>query len=128
MQSKGGLSVIMKIQKAFSRKTKSLVDVVFFGEAHKRFILNYIDENLSAVLTKVVGSLLQNFVDLSVSRSIVYNCMTTQYQTSSIPTFGMKQRRKKFSKGMIRSISDNKLTWTLQQIAFSLMNQPFVLI
>ncbi|KAG1536673.1 hypothetical protein G6F46_012876 [Rhizopus delemar] len=51
-------------------------------EEHKRFLLNYIDENPSAVLTEVVESLTQNFVDLNVSRSTVYNFMTTQCNLS----------------------------------------------
>ncbi|KAG1140346.1 hypothetical protein G6F37_009256 [Rhizopus arrhizus] len=52
-------------------------------EEHKRFLLNYIDENPSAVLTEVVESLTQNFVDLNVSRSTVYNFMTTQCAISA---------------------------------------------
>lgn len=51
-------------------------------EEHKRFLLNYIDENPSAVLTEVVESLTQNFVDLNVSRSAVYNFMTAQCNLS----------------------------------------------
>jgi transposase len=52
------------------------------GEEHKQFILNYIDENPSAVLTEVVESLLQYFVNLNVSRTTVYNFMTTQCNLS----------------------------------------------
>jgi transposase len=52
------------------------------GEEHQQFLLNYIDENPSAVLTEVVESLLQNFVDFNVSRSTVYNFMTTQCNLS----------------------------------------------
>jgi transposase len=52
------------------------------GEEHKQFILRCIDENPSAVLTEVVGGLMQNFVDLNVSRSTVYNFMTTQCNLS----------------------------------------------
>ncbi|KAG1442606.1 hypothetical protein G6F56_010995 [Rhizopus delemar] len=52
------------------------------GEEHKQFLLNYIDENPSAVVTEVVESLLQNSVNLKVSRSTVYNFMTTQCNLS----------------------------------------------
>ena len=51
-------------------------------EEHKQFLLNYIDENPSAVLSKVVESLMQNFIDLNVSRSTVYNVMTTHCNLS----------------------------------------------
>ncbi|RCH89437.1 hypothetical protein CU097_009794 [Rhizopus azygosporus] len=47
-------------------------------EEHRQFLLNYIDENPSAVVTDVAKSLAQNFADLNVSRSIVYNFMTIQ--------------------------------------------------
>ncbi|CEG80911.1 hypothetical protein RMATCC62417_15174 [Rhizopus microsporus] len=47
-------------------------------EEHKQFLLNYIDENPSAVVTEVAESLTQNFVDLNFSRSTVYNFMTTK--------------------------------------------------
>ncbi|OAD72228.1 Homeodomain-like DNA binding domain-containing transcription factor [Phycomyces blakesleeanus NRRL 1555(-)] len=52
------------------------------GEEHKKFLLNYIDDNPSGVVTEVVENLKQNFVDLSVSRSTVYNFMTTQRNLS----------------------------------------------
>ncbi|KAG1454782.1 hypothetical protein G6F46_008467 [Rhizopus delemar] len=39
------------------------------GEEHKQFILNYIDENPSAVVTEVVESLLQNFCNLSIKQA-----------------------------------------------------------
>ncbi|KAG0942018.1 hypothetical protein G6F32_008199 [Rhizopus arrhizus] len=52
------------------------------GEEHKQLILNYIDENPSAVLTEVVESLLQCFVNLNVSRTTVYNFMTMQCNLS----------------------------------------------
>ncbi|KAG0776658.1 hypothetical protein G6F22_012420 [Rhizopus arrhizus] len=52
------------------------------GEEHKKFLLNYIDDNPSAVVTEVVENLKQNFVDLNVSRSTVYNFMTTQCNLS----------------------------------------------
>ncbi|ORE23292.1 hypothetical protein BCV71DRAFT_287593 [Rhizopus microsporus] len=46
------------------------------GEEHKQFLLIYIDENSSAVVTEVAESLMQNFADLNVSRSPIYNSMT----------------------------------------------------
>ncbi|ORE04531.1 hypothetical protein BCV72DRAFT_307204 [Rhizopus microsporus var. microsporus] len=42
-------------------------------EEHKQVILEYIDENPSAVLEQVMERLLQNFQDLKVSKSTVYN-------------------------------------------------------
>ncbi|KAG1043165.1 hypothetical protein G6F43_011728 [Rhizopus delemar] len=51
-------------------------------EEHKKFLLNYIDDNPSAVVTEAAESLKQSFVDLNVSRSIVYNFMTTQCNLS----------------------------------------------
>lgn len=48
------------------------------GEEHKQSILNYIDENPSAVVTEVAESLTQKFADLNVSRSTIYNFMTTE--------------------------------------------------
>ncbi|KAI7866049.1 hypothetical protein BDF14DRAFT_1875385 [Spinellus fusiger] len=41
------------------------------GEEHKKFLLNYIDDNPSAVVTEVVKDLKQNFVDLSVSHILI---------------------------------------------------------
>ncbi|KAI8393655.1 uncharacterized protein BYT42DRAFT_596418 [Radiomyces spectabilis] len=52
------------------------------GEEHKQFLLNYIDENPSAVVTEVAESLMQSFADLNVSRSTVYNFMTTKCNLS----------------------------------------------
>jgi transposase len=52
------------------------------GEEHKQFLLNYIDENPSAVVAEVAGILTQNFVDLNVSRSTIYNFMTTECNLS----------------------------------------------
>ncbi|KAG0949349.1 hypothetical protein G6F57_001336 [Rhizopus arrhizus] len=46
------------------------------------FFLNYIDENPSAILTEVVEHLLKSFVGLNISRSTVYNLMTTQCNIS----------------------------------------------
>jgi transposase len=51
-------------------------------EEHKQFILNYNDENPSAVLTEVVERLTQKFIELKVSRSTVYNFITTQCNLS----------------------------------------------
>ncbi|ORE03771.1 hypothetical protein BCV72DRAFT_307941 [Rhizopus microsporus var. microsporus] len=42
-------------------------------EEHKQVVLEYIDENPSAVLEQVMERLLQNFQDLKVSKSTVYN-------------------------------------------------------
>ncbi|KAL4206120.1 hypothetical protein AB4K20DRAFT_1925239 [Rhizopus microsporus] len=42
-------------------------------EEHKQVILEYIDENPSAVLEQVMERLLQKFQDLKVSKSTVYN-------------------------------------------------------
>jgi transposase len=52
------------------------------GEEHKKFLLNYIDDNPSAVVTEVIENLKQNFVDLNVSRTTVYNFMTAQCNLS----------------------------------------------
>ena len=42
-------------------------------DEHKQVILEYIDENPSAVLEQVMERLLQKFQDLKVSKSTVYN-------------------------------------------------------
>ncbi|CEP07597.1 hypothetical protein, partial, partial [Parasitella parasitica] len=52
------------------------------GEEHKQFLLNYIDENPSAVVAEVAEILTQNFVDLNVSRSTIYSFMTTECNLS----------------------------------------------
>ncbi|KAI8374531.1 uncharacterized protein BYT42DRAFT_594582 [Radiomyces spectabilis] len=52
--------------------------VSYFGEEHEQFLLTYIDENRSTVVTEVAESSRQNFADLTVSRSTVYNIMTTE--------------------------------------------------
>ena len=52
------------------------------GEEHKQFLLNYIDENPSAVVTEVAECLTQNFADLNVSRSTIYSFMTTECNLS----------------------------------------------
>ncbi|CEI93947.1 hypothetical protein RMCBS344292_08171 [Rhizopus microsporus] len=61
----------------FKKKKKSGCKHIL-GEEHKQFLLNYIDENPSAVVSEVIESLIQNFIDLKVSRSTVYNFMTTE--------------------------------------------------
>ncbi|EIE90764.1 hypothetical protein RO3G_15475 [Rhizopus delemar RA 99-880] len=65
-----------------SAATRQLGRRRIFGERHKQFLFNYIDENTSAVLIEVVKSLLQNFVNLNVSRSAIYNFMTMQCNLS----------------------------------------------
>ncbi|KAG1457808.1 hypothetical protein G6F56_006532 [Rhizopus delemar] len=52
------------------------------GEEHKQFLLNYIDENPSAVVTEVAESLTQKFADLNVSRNTIYNFMITECNLS----------------------------------------------
>ncbi|KAG1167344.1 hypothetical protein G6F71_009551 [Rhizopus microsporus] len=47
-------------------------------EEHKQVILEYIDENLSAVLEQVMERLLQRFQDLKVSKSTIYNFVRTE--------------------------------------------------
>ncbi|KAG1378110.1 hypothetical protein G6F60_015302 [Rhizopus arrhizus] len=42
-------------------------------EEHKQVILEYIDENPSAVLEQVMERLLQKFQDLKASKSTIYN-------------------------------------------------------
>ncbi|CEJ05055.1 hypothetical protein RMCBS344292_19003 [Rhizopus microsporus] len=51
-------------------------------EEHKQVILEYIDENLSAVLEQVMERLLQKFQDLKVSKSTVYNFVRTECNLS----------------------------------------------
>jgi transposase len=65
----------------FEKKKKSGRNHIL-REQHKQFILNYIDGNPSTVVTEAAESLIQNFVDLKVSRSTVYNFMTTQCNLS----------------------------------------------
>ena len=52
------------------------------SEEHKQFVLNYIDESPSSVVTEVAESLTQNFTDLDVSRSTIYNFMTAECNLS----------------------------------------------
>lgn len=52
------------------------------GEEHKQFILNYIDENPSAVVNRVTESLKQNFERFNISCSTVYNLMTNRCNLS----------------------------------------------
>ncbi|KAG1489949.1 hypothetical protein G6F49_013359 [Rhizopus delemar] len=65
---------------SFFEKKKKTGRHRILGEEHEQCLLNYIDENPSAVLTEVMGYLLQNFADLTVSRTI--------------PACGKKQRGK----------------------------------
>ncbi|KAG1167199.1 hypothetical protein G6F71_009584 [Rhizopus microsporus] len=51
-------------------------------EEHKQVILEYIDENPSAVLEQVMERLLQKFQDLKVSKSTVYNFVRTECNLS----------------------------------------------
>ena len=51
-------------------------------EEHKQVILEYIDENLSAVLEQVMERLLQRFQDLKVSKSTIYNSVRTECNLS----------------------------------------------
>ncbi|KAG1208848.1 hypothetical protein G6F69_006871 [Rhizopus microsporus] len=51
-------------------------------EEHKQVILEYIDENPSAVLEQVMKRLLQRFQDLKVSKSTVYNFVRIEYNLS----------------------------------------------
>lgn len=63
-------------------KKKKLGRRCILGEEHKQFLLNYINENPSAVVSEVVESLKRTFNDLNISRSTVYNFMTTQCNLS----------------------------------------------
>ncbi|CEG64000.1 hypothetical protein RMATCC62417_01048 [Rhizopus microsporus] len=47
-------------------------------EEYKQVILEYIDENPSAVLEQVMERLLQKFQDLKVSKSTIYNFVRTE--------------------------------------------------
>ncbi|KAG1208633.1 hypothetical protein G6F68_006230 [Rhizopus microsporus] len=51
-------------------------------DEHKQVILEYIDENPSAVLEQVMERLLQRFQDLKVSKSTVYNFVRTECNLS----------------------------------------------
>ncbi|ORE10577.1 hypothetical protein BCV72DRAFT_254249 [Rhizopus microsporus var. microsporus] len=51
-------------------------------EEHKQVILEYIDENPSAVLEQVMERLLQKLQDLKVSKSTVYNFVRTECNLS----------------------------------------------
>ena len=92
-------SIFEKKEKSGRRRT--------LGEEHKQFLLKYIDENLSTtVVTEVAESLAQNFVDLNVSRSTVYNFMTTecnlsikQAQFQPVEKNSKETKKKRFNKG-----------------------------
>lgn len=47
-------------------------------EEHKHFLLNFIDENPSTVLTEIVESLTQYFIGLEFFHSTVHNFMATE--------------------------------------------------
>ncbi|CEG74917.1 hypothetical protein RMATCC62417_10045 [Rhizopus microsporus] len=51
-------------------------------EEHKQVILEYIDENPSAILEQVMERLLQKFQALKVSKSSVYNFVRTECNLS----------------------------------------------
>ncbi|CEI93076.1 hypothetical protein RMCBS344292_07319 [Rhizopus microsporus] len=51
-------------------------------EEYKQVILEYIDENPSAVLEQVMERLLQKFQDLKVSKSTIYNFVRTECNLS----------------------------------------------
>ncbi|KAG1208927.1 hypothetical protein G6F69_006804 [Rhizopus microsporus] len=51
-------------------------------DEHKQVILEYIDENPSAVLEQVMERLLQKFQDLKVSKSTVYSFVRTECNLS----------------------------------------------
>lgn len=70
-----------KSWKHFEKK-KKLGRCHILREEHKKFLLNYINDNPSAVVTEVAESLKQSFVDLNVSRSTVCNFMTTECNLS----------------------------------------------
>lgn len=85
------------------------------GEEHKGFLLNYIDENPSAVVAEVAEILTQNFVDLNVSRSTIYNLMTTECNLSiKQAQFQPIERNgeERFNKGTFGYKSGSKLAWT----------------
>ncbi|CEI96764.1 hypothetical protein RMCBS344292_10918 [Rhizopus microsporus] len=65
----------------FEKKNKSDRRRIY-GEEHKQFLLNYIDKNPSVAVNEVVESLKQNFEGLNISRSTVYNFMTTRCNLS----------------------------------------------
>lgn len=52
------------------------------GKEYRNFILNYIDENPSAILIEVVEGLMKSFVSPNISRNVVYSFMTTQRNLS----------------------------------------------
>lgn len=52
------------------------------GDDHEQFVVNFIDKNPFSVVTEVFESLIQNFPNIKVSRSTVYNFMTNQCNLS----------------------------------------------
>ncbi|KAG1466937.1 hypothetical protein G6F56_004600 [Rhizopus delemar] len=84
------------------------------GEEHKQFLLNYIDENPSAVVNEVVESLKQNFEGLNVSRSTVYNFMTTRCATSANGLINISLRvPKHIKKRKLGHVTDGYSTGTV---------------
>ncbi|CEI96749.1 hypothetical protein RMCBS344292_10903 [Rhizopus microsporus] len=78
-----------------------------FRDEHKQVILEYIDENPSAVLEQVMERLLQKFQDLKVSKSTVYNFVRTECTChSKRPNFSLSIRtvKKKFRSVLTRPV------------------------
>ncbi|OAD70671.1 Homeodomain-like DNA binding domain-containing transcription factor [Phycomyces blakesleeanus NRRL 1555(-)] len=65
----------------FEKKRKSSRRRIL-GEDHKQFLLNYIDENPSALVIEVTESLTQIFAGLNASRSTIYSFMATERNLS----------------------------------------------
>ena len=85
-------------------------------EEYRQVILEYIDENPSAVLEQVVELLLQRFQDLKVSKSTVYNFVRTEYTCHSKRfnfSLSMGAVKKKFRSVLTGFISGSVRTWTL---------------
>ena len=66
---------------SFIKYKKTSRSRILHGE-HKQVILEYIDENPSAVLEQVMERLLQKFWDLKISKSTVYNFVRTECNLS----------------------------------------------
>ncbi|CEI86245.1 hypothetical protein RMCBS344292_00688 [Rhizopus microsporus] len=63
-------------------KHKKTGRLCILRDEHKQVILEYIDENPSAVLEQVMERLLQKFQDLKGSKSTVYNFVRTECNLS----------------------------------------------
>ncbi|KAG1261983.1 hypothetical protein G6F68_006278 [Rhizopus microsporus] len=82
-------------------------------DEHKQVILEYIDENPSAVLEQVMERLLQKFQDLKVSKSTIYNFVRTECTChSKRPNFSLSIRtvKKKFRSVLTRFVSGSVRT------------------